>query len=164
MLHRLLASTFIAVIAITLVPVPQTSALIWPAYGTGFVLKVRNPQRKKVRQAVLRDTWRNRNERRRLDVKLIANAFYNYRREHSDTNAPGITAKNQELCRTDAQSCVGLLDVREVLAPYMSPLRVDPTSPKIGNGTGYFVRKDWKGRIYVSAPGAEDDWKIEEMH
>ncbi len=142
-------------------------ALIIPGVSRDTI-KVRNPARKKIRVNVtdpgVTSGWKLRNDQRKLDLKLLGNAFYNYRRRNKDTNVRGLGAEDKEICRSDARDCTGLLDVREFLKPYMNPLVRDPQTPAIGNGTRYFVRVDWKGKVYLSAPDAEEGWSIREMH
>ena len=144
----------------------QTNALIWTyTYSSSSSsLKVRHPERKKIRQSILREAWRSRNDQRREDLKLISNALYNYRREHGDENIPGILLDtDKEICRPNALSCAGLLDLQEALRPYMKKIPSDPLV-KSGNSTRYTVQKDWKGRVHLTAPDAEEDWSIRQMH
>ena len=159
MLRRLLSAAVMSSLLMTAVP---AYALVIPGYGIEY-LKVRNPARKKIRVSVpVKPKSQSRNEQRKLDLKYLGNAFFNYRREHGDKNVAGVTRWKQEICKSTAKSCAGLLDLKGALQPYMDPLPVDPGAS--GNGTGYFVRDDYKGRVLLTAPLAEDGWAIDMMH
>ncbi len=138
-------------------------ALVIPGV-TRDTLKVRNPARKKIRVNVtdpgVSSGWKLRNDQRRLDLKLIGNAFFNYRRAHKDINVAPLNHENREICRTGAKSCRGMVDVATLLKDYIDPLPVDPSVAADSNGTGYFVYEDWKGKVYLSAPKAEEGWSI----
>ncbi len=139
-------------------------ALIIPGYGLDS-LKVRNPARKKIRVSVpVKPKSQFRNEKRKEDLKYFGNAFFNYRREHGDKNAPGVTRWEQEICRSDAKSCTGLVDVSAALKEYIDPIPRDPLTPAIGNGTRYFIKSDYKERVFIRALDAEDGWAINIMH
>ncbi len=122
----------------------------------------RKPPEKKI---VERERETLRNWQRRTDVKNIANAVFFYKKAHKYELPPGIPLDTpMEICATNARDCTGMVDFRGLLKSYLNPLPRDPQAPKGGDGTGYFIYRDWKEKIYVSAPSAEEGWRIVEQH
>ncbi len=112
------------------------------------------PQGTKIRN----QPWRQRNDRRKLDLKNIGSALAEYRRVANIAPKKILITEEQEICRWDAASCEGLLDLKEVLAPYLDAMPVDPQAE--GNGTGYVVKKDYKEHVFLRSIKAEQGWLI----
>ncbi len=149
--------------ALFTVSLHPADALRWPPDNNPTATVVRARSTRKVKKLVLTDAAKLVNEKRRKDVKTISNAVFFHKRDnnrHIPESIPLNTAK--EICRMDASDCSGFVDLTEFVQEYIEEFPVDPASPKNGNGTGYFIHKDFKGRIIVSAPAAEDGWIIKE--
>ena len=70
---------------------------------------------------------------------------------------PGsITTTETEICRSDAASCAGLVDLGVLTAneEYIVSIPVDPRGGS-GNGTGYTIYRSSNDRITVNAPSSE---------
>ena len=108
----------------------------------------------------------SRNAQRSADVTTILNAIYQYSLDNNGSlPAAGggvvITTTVTEICKTNAVSCTGLVDLGvgglTVLGKYLVSMPIDPSCPTncAGangvNGTGYKVAKDANGRITVDA-------------
>ncbi|HXV27060.1 MAG TPA: type II secretion system protein [Candidatus Paceibacterota bacterium] len=106
-----------------------------------------------------------RNSRRRVDVNIILNAVYQFALDNNGALPSGIpttsdcpgTAGN-EICRTGASSCSGLLALTELTDDdrYLVELPVDPSAASGSDGTGYRISRSSTGRVTVCAPEAED--------
>lgn len=90
---------------------------------------------------------------RRADVNTILNALWQYTMDASGIFPDNITYAPKELCRSNATSCDGLLDLRSELNDYLVRMPEDPVTGKSGNGTRYFVKVEGM-QITVSAPDA----------
>lgn len=151
----------VSVIASFAVPLPSLALRIPNTWrGSSSSVSNFNPHntRRLPRQTVQPDRAVLRNHQREIDLKAISAALFQYRTDHGDLPA-AINANDQEICRLDAKSCAGLLDLRSDLLPYAQSLPVDPTQPSTSNGTGYMVRADWRGKFYLTAPRAEAGWQ-----
>ena len=99
------------------------------------------------------------NEKRQSDVNTILNAVNQYTVDHWDDLRLGISTVASEICKTNARSCIGLADLRELTKNklYLIQLPFDPICPKTckENGTGYTIQISANARITVSAPHAE---------
>lgn len=119
----------------------------------GIVILAINPNKQ------LGDT---RNAQRRADVNTILNATYQYTIDNNGllpttiANSTCATIVTNEICKTGAASCAGLIDLPVLTAneKYLTSIPVDPTGVTL-NGTGYRVTKSANGRITVCAPSAE---------
>jgi type IV pilus assembly protein PilA len=125
----------------------------------GIVILAINPAKQ------LADT---RNAQRRVDVNTILNAVYQYAIDHngllpsaipnSPWNCSSATSTNQ-ICRTGASSCAGLVDFSTTLTATSTYLVGMPTDPSAAsaNGAGYYVvtTTATNGRVTVCAPSAE---------
>lgn len=147
---------------------PQSAAYVWrtvkPKAETGTTLNTstEKPITRTIRQKVPKtDRLVQRNEQRRKDVLTIANAIfqYSYRGDSRDIPPTIPLLAAGEICRFEAKSCKGLISLKRFLQPYIATLPSDPLAPQ-GNGTRYFIQKDWRGRYTVSAPDAEEGWLI----
>jgi hypothetical protein len=157
-------ATLITGLALLAVETSPAEALRWPPDNNPTATVVRARSTRKVKLLKLTDEVKLRNEQRRKDVKTIANAFFYYKRDHELTVPESIPLKTaKELCRVSGSDCVGMVDLTDLLMPYLEEMPVDPASAKDGNGTGYFISKDWKGRVTISAPAADDGWIIKEV-
>lgn len=104
------------------------------------------------------------NAQRWSDVNTTLNAIHQYSIDNSGilpstipTGAGGV-----EVCRTNATSCAGLVDLSVLTFEerYVLQLPIDPTSAS-ANGTGYFVYKTAYDRVFVTAPFAQLGMTIE---
>lgn len=120
----------------------------------GIVIVAINPNKQ------LGDT---RNSQRRSDVTTILNSVYQYAVDANGvvpatipTSATCATPATNEICKTGAASCAGLVDLATVSTDqkYLVSMPADPTSSST-NGTGYFIAKSTNGRITVCSPSAE---------
>lgn len=111
---------------------------------------------------------RARNSKRRQDIDAIAKAVYAYSLgENTDlpSTIPQTAACDSpltnEICRTDAASCTGLVNLSQVTAgqKYLVEIPKDPISSST-NGTGYYISKNANSRITICAPLAEDGQTI----
>lgn len=108
-----------------------------------------------------------RNAERRVDVNSILNAVYQYAIDNNG-NLPSTiasstcaTVSSNEICRTNAASCSGYIDLSVLTAneKYLVSMPIDPTSTST-YGTSYRITKNGNGRITVCAPSAEQDATI----
>ena len=98
------------------------------------------------------------NAQRWSDVNTTLNAIHQYSIDNNGilpATIPG-GPSGVEICRTDATSCVGLIDLSALTFQerYVLSLPLDPTSAS-SNGTGYFVYKTTYDRVFVTAPFAQ---------
>ena len=138
--------------AFTLLEILLVVAII--AILAGIVIVAINPGKQ------LADT---RNSQRRTDLNTILDASYQYTIDSNGnmpvaipTSATCPSPSTNEICRSGAASCTGLVDLSELTAnqKYVVSLPVDPSSAST-NGTGYFIAKNTNGRLTVCAPSAE---------
>lgn len=99
-----------------------------------------------------RDMTIYENESRRTHVKLIANYISNFQRDRSGELPPGIPTVAREICRSQATDCGALYNLFQHVRPHTASLPVDPQSPLGSKGTGYFIRRDWRDRFYITSP------------
>lgn len=99
-----------------------------------------------------------RNSQRRSDVVNILNAVYQYSIEPGVQLPESITETPTMICRSDAKSCEGLVDISQILAVEKNLLSGVPVDPKEkdDNVSGYQISRSASGRIVVSAPLAEN--------
>lgn len=97
-----------------------------------------------------------RNSQRRSDVVNILNAVYKFSEDGG--NISFLTATPTGICRQQAASCEGLVDLSLVINKESKVLSEIPTDPasKDPNSTGYQIWKSASGRINISAPLAEN--------
>jgi type IV pilus assembly protein PilA len=143
----------------TLLEVLLVVAII--AILAGIVILAINPNKQ------LGDT---RNTQRKADVNTILSAVYQYSVDNNGnlpSPIPGASSCGsgvQEICRTSAVSCSGLLDLSSYLvgttAKYLVSMPIDPQINN-SNGTNYQIYKDLiTNRITVCAPNAENSITI----
>ncbi len=104
-----------------------------------------------------------RNATRRVDVKTIIDAVYQYSIDNNGGIPATITALQVntpfEICRTGIANCQNFnmidLSVLTLNEKYLTSLPIDPSSPGVANGTGYRVLRTANSRVTVSAPNAE---------
>ena len=101
-----------------------------------------------------------RNAQRHADVLTILNAVYQYSIDNGAIPST-ITASTTDICRTDAPSCTGVIDLSALTTngKYIVALPIDPTGTS-STSTSYQIAKDTNGRITVSAPNAEQSVTI----
>jgi len=165
-MHRLTTSAFTASIALStaLLSLPPALALRWPPTDGTAASSVSSTTgrrslhtRKAPNTKYMQPLDYRRNETRRDDVKRIAGYLFMYRTDHEQDTPPGIPLQTPiEICRMGAKSCKGLLDLSKAFAPYTSTLPIDPSAPADDNSTWYSISIDFKGRVTVYAPHAEN--------
>ena len=95
-----------------------------------------------------------RNTERRADVTALLDALFQYSVENG-MEPDGIGGSPTEICKQDAASCSGLLDLStDLVDQYLAEIPVDPKADTEGNGTRYAVALEG-GRITVNALNAE---------
>ena len=120
---------------------------------TGIVIIAINPDKQ------LGD---NRNAQRRVDVRTILNAVYQYSLDNNNSLPTDITIADTGIC-LDTGRCTGLVKLSDDLAPaYIVSLPVDPSvMATAGIATGYTISKNTAtGRVTVTAPKAENSASI----
>jgi type IV pilus assembly protein PilA len=120
----------------------------------GIVIFAVNPRKQ------LADT---RNAQRRVDVNTILNAVHQYALDNNGAYPSGLsTGTTFEICKTDAQSCSGFLDLASLTtnAKYLTAMPIDP-SGTTDNGTRYSITVEaTSNRVTVTAPNAENNTTI----
>ncbi len=111
----------------------------------------------------------SRNLQRKAATEQILTAAYAYAADHGDqfpsaigyADACGILP-TQEICRTGAGSCPGLVDL-SLMTRGSSSLSVIPVDPSAGarEGTGYAITRLADGSLVVCALKSEGGEKIE---
>lgn len=101
-----------------------------------------------------------RDAERRVDVNTILNATYQYIIDNNGLPA-SITSTSTEICRTNAVSCSGFIDLSVLTTQekYLISIPVDPSNTSV-NGTGYFIKATANGRITIEAPDNETEGDI----
>lgn len=97
-----------------------------------------------------------RNAQRKVDVKTILSAVYQY--EIDNGSFPSAIPNNtpSEICKSGATCGSGFISLASLVPVYISALPIDPlpTSTDV-NGTGYTIYENSNSRIVVAAPDAE---------
>lgn len=97
------------------------------------------------------------NAQRKSDVYLIMNALHQYSLDHDGVFPEIITTGQLEICKTDAQSCVGKYDL-SILTDDQKYLVAMPRDPLCSSsedescsetGTGYLLAKTESGRMWL---------------
>lgn len=105
----------------------------------------------------------SRNTQRVSNVNTILNAAHQYAVDNTGTLPANIPASadcagvaTNEICKTGAASCTGLVDLSVLTASeiYIVSMPYDPSGATT-NGAGYHIAKSANGRITVCAPDAE---------
>lgn len=97
-----------------------------------------------------------RNSQRRTDVANILNAVYKYAQDGGDVSY--LTTDPIMICKQNAISCEGLVDLSDVTSKEKKTLSEIPNDPssRDPNASGYQIWKSVSGRINVAAPLAEN--------
>lgn len=96
-----------------------------------------------------------RNTERSAETNDVLRAVLKYRDDHSGTLSESITENYKEICRTSGDACAGLVDLSVLVQNnYISVIPADPQYAG-DNGSGYEIKKDATGRVYVNAPKSE---------
>jgi prepilin-type N-terminal cleavage/methylation domain-containing protein len=100
-----------------------------------------------------RNVAKANNAQRASNVNTIINAVHQYAVDNQGNLPATITTNSTEVCKTNAPSCSGLIDLSVLTFEerYVLALPTDPTGSSV-NGTGYFIQKDAFNRVTVSAP------------
>ena len=117
----------------------------------GIVILAINPTKQ------LGDT---RNAQRRLDVKTILEAVYQYSLDNNGAIPASITTTQTEICKTGG-TCTGLIDLTVLTTneKYLTSIPFDPSGAST-NGAGYEILKTANNRVTVVAPDAEQGASI----
>jgi prepilin-type N-terminal cleavage/methylation domain-containing protein len=103
------------------------------------------------------------NAQRRTDVNTILSATYQYSIDNDGslpstipTSSTCAATATNEVCKTDAASCTGLVDLSDLTTDeeYIVSVPTDPTGEST-NGAGYHIAQSSNGRVTVCAPDAE---------
>ncbi|MBI1934666.1 hypothetical protein HYS30_03295 [Candidatus Peregrinibacteria bacterium] len=94
-----------------------------------------------------------RNRRRSEDVRALENALVLYTLEHDGRYPEGIEETVKPVCREDASSCEGKIDLRMLVPRYLEHVPTDPFAVGVDD-TFYAISRVGK-RIVVAAPSAE---------
>ena len=105
----------------------------------------------------------SRDAQRASDMYSIAQAVYHYAADNEGDFPDTITIQDQEICKTDTESCAGLSDL-SALTDSETYLIFSPVDPLCGsvpgvcaeNGTGYFVSVTEGGRLTIKASSSEN--------
>lgn len=135
--------------AFTLLEILLVSGLL--AILAGIVIYAINPGKQ------LANT---RNAQRYVDVNTLDKAVYQY---IIDTGSlpGGIASSAQEICRTGASDCAGLINLSALSqdAKYLVSFPIDPRATTT-SGTGYYICKTSSSRPMIFSPLAELDYEI----
>ncbi len=103
-----------------------------------------------------------RNAQRVGDVNKILGAVNQYMVDNNGVFPENITEEGGEICRTEASSCEGLIDL-SVLTENERYLITIPVDPRVegDNSSGYQILVTENGRVSVYAPYAEGGQVIE---
>lgn len=103
-----------------------------------------------------RNIAQTNNAQRASNINTIINSIHQYAIDHKGLLPATITTASTEICKTNAVSCSGLIDLSMITFEerYVLEMPVDPTSAS-GYGTGYYVNKDAYDRVVVKAPFAQ---------
>lgn len=165
-MHR--SRLLLAALAVLLcAPISQTHALRWETIGvsTGsqlpLPLRLRKPVRQQSKPALsARGDSLLRNTQRRKDLTNLASAFFSYRRDHQNALPHEFPLFPTEICASESAKCKGMVDMTPYKKYLFTPaIPRDPQAPA-GDGTRYFVNRDYADRLWLSAPDAEDGWSI----
>lgn len=105
----------------------------------------------------------SRNTQRISNVNTILNAAHQYAVDNTGTLPANIPTSadcagvaTNEICKTGAADCTGLVDLSVLTASeiYVVSIPYDPSGATT-NGAGYHIAKSANGRITVCAPDAE---------
>lgn len=98
----------------------------------------------------------NANDAQRMsDVRTILDAIDQYGVDNNGAFPGNIpTGIAQEICRTGAANCTGLVDLNALVPAYLVSVPTDPQAGT-GSGTRYFVVQEVGERVTVSAPNAQ---------
>jgi len=86
--------------------------------------------------------------KRQSDVLSIVNAVNQYVIDNH-TFPLALTSILQQICRSSSPGC-GSYDLSFLIPTYLGDIPSDPHA--LGDGTGYYLGKDWRGRTVVVAP------------
>lgn len=115
----------------------------------GIVILALNPARQ---------LSQTRNAQRKVDVRTILDAIYQYTTDNGGTIPTTIIGSPTEICRTGA-TCTGLTDLSVLTnnERYVTTIPRDPQCLTVcaTNGVGYTVTFTANNRIIVAAPHAE---------
>lgn len=149
-----------------------TAALLFSAEGTAFAAAssssapstfnrraaTRPPRdRRTTRNKQLRSEGLVRNTQRKTDLNLIAGAVFRYTNDNGEL-PPGIPDDTPtEICAANAKKCKGI-DLWKSIKQYLPAMPVDPHAE--GDGTGYTLYKNWRGKLFFAASKAEDGVRV----
>lgn len=96
-----------------------------------------------------------RNKQRVADVSTILSAVFQYSIDNNKVLPKNITSSSTEICAS--APCNHLIDLSFLTfnQKYLATLPIDPRGALATNGTGYFINKDGRNHITVTALQAE---------
>jgi type IV pilus assembly protein PilA len=102
-----------------------------------------------------------RDTKRRNDVNTVLNAVYQYAIDNNGTMPgplpEGDAADALEICASPCTATGGYVDLDALTGSYLTTIPADPQGGSGTLGTNYWIYQDDRGRVTVSAPGAEGD-------
>ena len=110
---------------------------------------------------ITRHLGHSRNAKREIEVSTIANAIYQYALDKGSYPSD-ITSTSTEICNENAASCVGYVDLSDLITgeEYLLKIPEDPLNQD-PNGTGYYIYLSAADRIIVTATFAENGLYID---
>jgi len=101
-----------------------------------------------------------RNTERSAEINDVLRAVLQYRDDNNGILPESITDNYKEICQTSGDACAGLVDLSVLVQN--NNISVIPADPQyVGdNGSGYEIKKDATGRVYVNAPKSEKNIAI----
>lgn len=94
------------------------------------------------------------NAQRWNNVNSILNGVHQYSLAHKGRLPDKIGEAPKEICRME-KNCAGLVDLKVLVdEKFMLLIPSDPAM-RSTEGTGYLIRRDARGRVFVTAPQAE---------
>ena len=96
----------------------------------------------------------NKDVQRKRDIHTLLNALHRSKSEHGVFPDGILQGTKKEICRKDAASCEGFIDLSEtIIGKYLASIPIDPDAPD-GNGTRYFAEITEDGALVITAPDA----------
>ena len=95
-----------------------------------------------------------RNLQRSADLNTIVNAIYQYAVDNNGNLPTTLPKTTQEICRSDATDCTGLINLDKLLGSYLVAMPSDPMTHD-PRSTKYTIVYDTLGHVTLNAPNAE---------
>jgi len=105
----------------------------------------------------------SRDVQREVDLYSLMQAIYQFSADNEGSYPDSITVLETEICRTDAVSCSGVIDLSALTdnETYLITVPEDPLCDVdsfacSNNGTGYFIKLTASGSLALSATSSEN--------